>query len=102
MEVLKESAELVILGVTFDAKMTFEKNLRSVSSAAAQRLGIMKKSWQIFHDRSLLLRSFWSFDLPVLEHCSAMWCSAAPQYHPIDRKKRNGKRVKDYSRDRAA
>ena len=26
----------------------------------------------------------------------------APQYQPIDRKKRNGKRVEDYSRDRAA
>ena len=56
--VLKESTELVILWVTFDAKMTFEKHLRSVSSAAAQRLGIMRKSWQVFHDRSLLLRSF--------------------------------------------
>ena len=52
--VLKESANLVILGVTFDAKMTFEKHLRSVSSAAAQRLGIMRMSWQVFHDWSLL------------------------------------------------
>ena len=26
----------------------------------------------------------------------------APQYQPIDRKKRNGKIVEDYSRDRAA
>ena len=42
--VLKESADLVILGVTFDAEVTFEKDLRSVSSAAAQRLGIMRKS----------------------------------------------------------
>ena len=75
--VLKESADLVILGVTFTAKMTFEKHLRAVSSAAAQRLGIMRKSWQVFHDRSLLLRSFWSFVLPVLEYCSAVWCSAA-------------------------
>ena len=66
--VLKESADLIILGVTFDAKMTFEKQLRSVSSAAAQWLGIMRKSWQVFHDRSLLLRSFWSFILPVLEY----------------------------------
>ena len=41
--VLKESADLVILGVTFDAKMTFEKHLRSVPIAAAQRLGIMRK-----------------------------------------------------------
>ena len=55
--VLKKSADLVILGVTFDAKM-FEKHLRSVSSAAAQRLGIMRQSGQVFHDRSLLLRFF--------------------------------------------
>ena len=56
--VLKGSADLVILGVTFDAKMTFENHLASVSSATAQRLGIMRKSRQLFHDRSLLLRSF--------------------------------------------
>ena len=57
--------------------MTFERHLRSVSSAAAQRLGVMGKSWQVFHDRSLLLRSFWSFVLLAMEHCSAVWCSAA-------------------------
>ena len=78
--VLKESADLVILGVTFDAKMTFEKHLRSVSSATAQRLGIMRKSWQVFHDKSLLVRSFWSFALPVLEYCSAVWYSAADSH----------------------
>ena len=70
----------VILGVTFDAKMTFEKHLRSVSSAAAQRLGIMRKSWQVFHDRSLILRYFWSFVLPFFEYCSAVWCSAADSH----------------------
>ena len=31
---LKESADLDILGVTFDSKMTFEKHLRSVSRAS--------------------------------------------------------------------
>ena len=56
--VLKESADFVILGVMFDAKMTFEKHLRSVSRTAAQRLGTMRKSWHVFHDRSLLLGSF--------------------------------------------
>ena len=70
--VLKESADLAILWVTFDAKMTFEKHLCSVSSAVAQRLRIMKKSWQVFHDRSLLLRSFTSLVLPVLEYFSAV------------------------------
>ena len=47
--VLKESDDLVILGVTFDSKMTFEKHLRSVSRAASQRLDIMRKSWRAFH-----------------------------------------------------
>ena len=75
--VLKESGDLVILGVTFDSKMTFEKHLHSVSRAASQRLGILRKSWRMFHDRSLLGRCFRGFVLPVLEYCSAVWCSAA-------------------------
>ena len=49
--ILKESDDLVILGVTFGSKMTVEKHLRSVSRAASQRLGILRKSWQGFHDR---------------------------------------------------
>ena len=75
--VLKESDDLVILGVTFDLKMTFEKYHRSVSRAASQRLGILRKSFRVFHNRSLLGRCFWGFVLPVLEYCSAVWCSAA-------------------------
>ena len=31
----------------------------------------------MFHDRSLFERSFPGFVLPVLEFCSAVWCSAA-------------------------
>ena len=73
--VLKESDDLVILGVTFNSKMTFEKHLRSVYRAAYQRLGILRKSGQVF-DRLLLGRCFRGFVLPVLEYCSAVWCSA--------------------------
>ena len=75
--VLKESDDRVILRVTFDSKMTFEKHLYSVSRAASQRLGILRKSWRVFHDRLLLKRYFRGFVLPVLEYCSAVWCSAA-------------------------
>ena len=71
--VLKESDDLVILGVTFDSKMTFEKHLRSVSRAPSRRLGILKKSWRVLHDRSLLGRCFRGFVLPVLEYGSAVW-----------------------------
>ena len=42
--VLNDSDDLDILGVTFDSKMTFDKHLRSVSRAASQRLGILKKA----------------------------------------------------------
>ena len=53
---LNEYDDLVIFGVTFDSNMTFEKHLRSVSRTASQRLGILRKSWRVFRDRSLLGR----------------------------------------------
>ena len=40
-------------------------------------IGILRKSWQVFHDRLLLVRCFRGFVLPVLEYSSAVWCSAA-------------------------
>ena len=49
--------------------------LRSVSRSTSQRLGILSKSWLVFHDRSLLGRCFLGFVQPVLEDCSAVWCS---------------------------
>ena len=75
--VLEESDDLVILGVTFDSKMTFEKPLRTVSRAASQWLCILRKSCQVFYDRLLLASCFQSFLLPVLEYCSAVWFLAA-------------------------
>ena len=74
---MKESDDRDILGVTFNSKLTFEKHLRSVSRAASQRLGILRKSCRVFHDKLLIGRCFWGFVLPVLEYCSAVWCSAA-------------------------
>ena len=61
-------------------KMTFEKHFSFVSRAASQRLGIVRKSWQVFHDRLLLGKCFIGFVLPVLEYSSAVWCSAADTY----------------------
>ena len=39
--------------------------------------GVLRKCWQVLYDRLLLERCLLSFLLPVLEHCSAVWCSAA-------------------------
>ena len=41
---LKETSELIILGVTFDPKLTFERYVRSVASTASQRIGSFEKS----------------------------------------------------------
>ena len=78
--VLKESDDLVIFRVTFDSKMTFEKHFRWVSRVASRRLGILRKSWRVFHFRSLLWRCFSGFVMPVLEYCSVVWCSAADSH----------------------
>ena len=80
---LKESDDLVILGEIFDCKMTFENHIRSDSRAASQRLGLLRKSWQVFHDRLLLGRGFWGFVMPVLEYCAAVWISAADTHRKL-------------------
>ena len=65
---LKVSGDLVILGVTFDSNMTFKQNLRSVSRAASQRLGVLRKSWRMFHDRSLLGRCIILENVPCVKN----------------------------------
>ena len=68
---------MIIWSDNFDSKITFEKHHRSVSRAASQSLGILRKSCRVFHDRSILRRFFRGFILPVLEYCPAVCCSAA-------------------------
>ena len=70
--VLKESDDFVILGMTFDSKMTFEK--RSVSRAACQRHSVLR---QVFYDRLLFGRCFSVFLLLVFGEFCFLWCSAA-------------------------
>ena len=76
---LEKYADLVIFEWCL-MLMTFEKNLPSVFRAATQTLGILRKSWRVFHYRSLLLRSFGWFVMPVMEYCSALWWSPADSH----------------------
>ena len=68
---------IYVLGVTFDSKITIEKHLRSVSRAASGRLGILRKSWRVCYDGSLLGRCFPGF---VHQFCTVLQCSA---YTPL-------------------
>ena len=80
--VLKESDDLDILRVTFDSKLTFEKHLHSVSRATSQRLGILKKSWRVFHGRLFIGRCFLGFCLASFRilFCSVVFsCQYTPK-----------------------
>ena len=53
--------------------MTFEIEASSLGfQGSFSKIGILMKSWRVFHDRSLLGRCFRGFILPV-----TVWCSAA-------------------------
>ena len=58
-------------------------HLRAVSRAAFQGFGILRKSWQVFHDRLLLWRCFRGFVLPVLECHSAGRCSVVDTHFKL-------------------
>ena len=80
------SNDLLIISRYTSSSLAFAMNstdLINVGHAKAlvmqtsQRLGILRKSWQVFHDRLFLGRCFRGFVLAVLEYSSAVWCSAA-------------------------
>ena len=48
----------------------------------------------VFHDRSLIGRCFRVFVLPVLEYCSAVWCSAADVHLKLLDRKFSGARFR--------
>ena len=78
--------ELRVLGVVLDSKLTFESHVRCVAAAASRKLGILRKTIGLYRLPILAARCFWSFLLPVLEYCSAVWMSAAATHlHLLDR-----------------
>ena len=80
---LKESDDLVILGVTFDCKMTFEKHLRSVSRAASQRLGIYCGSPGEYSIINTFLRdAFWVLSCQFLN--TVLQCGARLPIHTLN------------------
>ena len=81
--VVKEYDGDDILGATSDSMRTFEKHVCSISTAASQRLGILRRSRRVFHDRLLIGRCFRGFVLPGFEYCCAVWCSAADTHFKL-------------------
>ena len=84
--VLTTCGSFKILVVLFDSTFTFEQHVRSTSSSVAQKIGLLRKSYKIFGDPSVLIKCLNSFSLPCLEYCSPAWSSAAASHlKPLDR-----------------
>ena len=77
---VERAHHLRILGVTLDRLLTFETHIRLVVASASSRLGKLTKTLGVFDDLALAVRCFWSYLLPVLEYCLAVWLSAADWY----------------------
>ena len=78
--VLPVSDSLVILGVTFDSKMTFERHIVNVTSSAARSMGIVRRASKIFGTQEVLTTCFRSYCLSRLEYCAPCWWSSAEMH----------------------
>ena len=74
---LLSEPNLDILGVKFDNKLAFKDHVRGIVSHVSQRIGILSLVKHIFVDTSVLLRSYFTFVLPILEYCSPVSGPAA-------------------------
>ena len=73
-------SELKILGVILDSKLMFEKQARAIAASASGRVGILRKTMNVFRDIAIVAKCFWAFNLPKLEYCSPVWMSAATSH----------------------
>jgi hypothetical protein len=74
--VIGVSQWLVVLGVTFDSKLTFEAHIRDVVSSSSRAWGIIRKAFKIFQSLDVLNTCFRSYVLSRLECCAPVWGSA--------------------------
>ena len=73
VSVVEMVSELKILGVIFDSKLTFEKQVRVIAASASMRVDILRKTMSVFRDVTVVAKCFWVFIFPVLEYCSPVW-----------------------------
>ena len=56
--VVEMVSELKILGVIFDSKLTFEKQVRAIAASASMRVGIFWKTMSVFQDVTVVAICF--------------------------------------------
>ena len=80
--VLKESDDLIILGVTFDSKITFEKHLRVVSRAASKDLVSSGSHGECSIIDHFLRDAFWVLSCPCWS--TVLQCGARLPIHTLN------------------
>ena len=55
---LEESDHLVLLGVTLDSKLTFEKHIRQMAASISQKVGILRKCYRTLGRSEAINKSF--------------------------------------------
>ncbi len=76
-QILSIGDTMKILGVTLDAKLTFETHINNITSQLSSLIGLLRKSIKIFNNQSIAIKCFYSYLLPIFEYCSPVWSSAA-------------------------
>ena len=74
-----EEERLKLLGLTFDAKLTFACHLRKLATRATQRLAFLRKAASHL-DHNGLLTMYKGFVRPVLEYSPLVWMGAAQSH----------------------
>ena len=77
---LEESDHLLLLGVTLDSKLTFEKHIRQMAASISQKIGILRKCYRTLGRSEAINKSFFAYVLPCFEYCAPVWSSAADSH----------------------
>ena len=71
-----ECSRLKLLGVTFDAHLTYSEHLRGTAVRATQRIGFFRKACHVL-DPPGRATAYRGFIRPLMEYCPLVWMGAA-------------------------
>ena len=74
-----EANTIKLLGVTFDAKLSFRDHLHSIATRGCQRLGVLRRACRVldYHGR---LCAYKGFVRPILKYAPLVWMGAASSH----------------------
>ena len=85
-----EANTIKLLGVTFDAKLSFRDHLHSIATRGCQRLGVLRRACRVL-DYHGWLCAYKGFVRPILKYATLVWMGAASSHLALfDRVQKRG------------